>query len=98
MDILPVILIILAKSLAIVVKVLYILILIRVILSWINPSSMSQAADLIYKVTEPVLRPLRVVLHLGLGGLDLSPLIAMLILFLIEKHVINWLFILSSRL
>ncbi len=40
--------------------------------------------DFLYRVTEPVLRPLRQILP-NLGGLDLSPLVAILLLELLQR-------------
>jgi YggT family protein len=40
--------------------------------------------DFLYRVTEPVLAPLRLILP-NLGGLDLSPIIVILIIFFIRN-------------
>jgi YggT family protein len=56
------------------------LVLIRAILSWVNPYS--PLAPVIYPLTEPLLRPLRQVLP-DVGGVDLSPLVLLLIAQLI---------------
>ncbi len=54
-------------------------ILIRVILSWVAPGTYNPATALITQLTEPVLKPFRRMLP-PMGGLDLSPLFAMIIL------------------
>ncbi len=69
------------------------LIIIRVILSWINPHISGRFYEVFHKITEPVLRPLRLVVVFGGSGLDLSPIIAILLLSLIEK----WLFVLIQK-
>ena len=43
--------------------------------------------DFLYRVTEPVLAPLRRILP-NLGGLDLSPIIVILIIFFIQSVVL----------
>ena len=53
------------------------LLLIDVVLSWINPHA--PMAPLIRALTDPLLRPLRRVLP-SLGGIDLSPLVAFVLL------------------
>lgn len=65
-------------------QILTIAILIRVILSWfpINPHNTFVA--LLYQITEPLLGPLRRVLP-RLGVLDLSPLVAVIILWAIAR-------------
>lgn len=58
--------------------VLYmILILVGVILSWVGQGARHPIVPLIYQLTDPVLAPIRRVLP-GLGGLDLSPLVALI--------------------
>jgi YggT family protein len=76
-----------------VISALSLLIIIRVILSWINPYVGGRFYEVIKKITEPVLRPLRLVIVFGGTGLDLSPIIAIILLSLLEK----WLFILISN-
>ena len=48
-------------------------------------------ADFLYRVTEPALRPIRAVLP-NFGGVDLSPLIALLLLQLVVAPVLTELF------
>ena len=54
-------------------------ILIRVILSWIGGGGYNPAVAMITALTDPVLRPFRRILP-PFGGLDLSPLLAMILL------------------
>ncbi|MGI4849899.1 MAG: YggT family protein [Janthinobacterium lividum] len=53
------------------------LIIIEVIFSWVNPNA--PLAPLVGALTEPVMRPLRRVIP-AIGGVDLSPLVAFLLL------------------
>ena len=56
-------------------------IVLRMVLSWFPPSDgiVADANRLLWKITEPVLGPVRRVLP-PLGGLDLSPLVVILVL------------------
>ena len=58
-------------------------ILIQVILSWVNPGAYNPATALINSLTEPVLRPVRKIIP-PMGGLDLSPMAAMIGLYLLQ--------------
>jgi YggT family protein len=50
-----------------------------------------QIADVLYRLTEPALRPIRSILP-NLGGIDISPVILILILLFIQKVVLlGWL-------
>jgi YggT family protein len=61
------------------------LILLRAILSWFtSPNSGNQLTDLLNRLTDPVLEPLRKALPTT-GGIDVSPLIALIGLELIKR-------------
>jgi YggT family protein len=74
---------------------LYIYIVIAsAILSWlvvfnvVNPRNqfVAMVGDFLYRITEPVLRPIRNMLP-PMGGIDISPIILFLIIILIEKII-----------
>ena len=76
---------------------LYIWILIAsAVLSWliafnvINTRNQFVATvwDLIYRITEPVLRPIRERLP-NLGGIDISPIILLLIIFFVRQFILT---------
>lgn len=54
-------------------------IFIRIILSWISPGSYNPATAIITTLTDPILRPFRRLLP-PLGGFDISPILAIIIL------------------
>ncbi len=58
-------------------------ILIQVIFSWVNPGAYNPVTSLISYLTEPVMRPVRRAIP-PIGGLDLSPMVAMIGLYLLE--------------
>ena len=45
--------------------------------------------DLLYRVTEPVLRPIRRILP-NLGGVDISPVVALLLIIVIQHVMQNY--------
>lgn len=45
--------------------------------------------DLLYRVTEPVLRPIRRILP-NLGGIDISPVVALLLIIVIQHLIANY--------
>lgn len=57
----------------------FVLIIARVIISWFASQSRHPLIPLVYQLTEPVLRPINRVLP-SMGGVDLSPLIALIAL------------------
>lgn len=59
-------------------------IFIMVILSWVAQGSYNPMADIMRQVTEPIMAPARKVIP-PLGGLDLSPMIVLLLLMVIKE-------------
>lgn len=76
----------------VVLKLITYVIVIRVVLSWIirpNPyAAPNPVVQFLNAVTDPLLRPLRRILP-RLGPLDLSPMVAILILMLIRLFMVR---------
>jgi YggT family protein len=68
-----------AELLRLTLKVFLVSIIIQVILSWISPGNYNPAVALIDGLAEPLLRPVRNLLP-SLGGLDLSPVVVLVLL------------------
>jgi len=66
----------------------YLVLLARVIISWVRPDPYNPLVKLIYQLTEPVLGPIRRVLP-PLAGLDFSPLVAYFALEFLHRFVIK---------
>lgn len=62
-------------------------IVIQAILSWVNPGTYNPAVNLLHSITEPVLRPVRRLLP-PMGGMDLSPLLAILGLEVLRRLIL----------
>jgi len=65
--------------------VLQILIFIRVILSWL-PMGQNPVSEFVFRVTEPLLAPLRRVLP-RFGMMDLSPMILLIIILVVQQAI-----------
>ncbi|OEC35078.1 YggT family protein [Pseudomonas cuatrocienegasensis] len=73
---------------ALFLKVFFFALIISVILSWVAQGSHNPAVELVNQICEPLLAPIRRLLP-SMGGLDLSPIVAFLILNLIDMLVIR---------
>lgn len=73
---------------ALFLKVFFFALIISVILSWVAQGSHNPTAMLINQICEPLLTPIRRMLP-SMGGLDLSPIVAFLLLNLIDMLVIR---------
>ena len=69
----------------------------RAILSWVNPDPYNPIVQFLYKVTEPVLYPIRRIMPYGVG-IDFSPLIVILVIYFIRGFVVKTLFDIAIRL
>lgn len=70
------------------------LILIRVLLSWVNVNPYGRAInhpliDLLYRLTDPVLEPLRRLIPPIGGMLDISPIVAMILLEVVRQVIVR---------
>ncbi|MFC1477465.1 YggT family protein [candidate division KSB1 bacterium] len=73
------------QSLLITIIDLYVYILIaRVILSWINVDRYNQIVRFIYKVTDPVVEPVRRVIP-PVAGIDFSPMIVIFVIYFLRS-------------
>ncbi len=66
-------------------------ILLRVLFSWLRPHPNNAIVRLIYQITEPILSPLRRYVP-AFGGLDITPMIALMLLELVRTLVLSILF------
>jgi YggT family protein len=65
---------------------LYLVLLGRVLMSWINPRFEGPVGRFLYETTEPFLAPIRRVLPQG-GTFDFSPIVAFIILSVIAAAI-----------
>ena len=70
--------------------VLTMAVFLRAIMSWVSPGQTNMLTNILYQVTEPLLAPLRRVVP-RVGMLDLTPLVAIVLLQLIGSLLIRFL-------
>ncbi len=72
--------------LLLIIRVIEILVLIRIVLSWIMPNR-NEFTDLVYGITEPLLAPFRFKIPLGGMYLDISPIVLYFVLGLAKRLI-----------
>ncbi len=89
----------LAKILDIGITIFYWLIIVRALISWVNPDPYNPIVQFLYKTTEPILEPIRrlIPVHYSIG-IDISPLIAFFILIFLRIFLVNTLLGIAARL
>lgn len=77
-----------AQILNIVLSIYMWIIIIAALISWVNPDPYNPIVRFLYSVTAPVLRPIR--RRIGIwSGIDISPLIVILIIWFIKSFLIT---------
>lgn len=69
----------------------------RAILSWVNPDPYNPIVQFLYRVTEPVLYPIRRMIGYGMG-IDFSPLVVILAIYFLRSFLVRTLFDIAIRL
>jgi len=70
----------------------------RAVISWVNPDPYNPIVQALYKLTEPVLYPIRRLLG-GYGlGIDFSPMIVILIIYFLQLFLIRTLHDIAGQL
>jgi YggT family protein len=79
--------------------ILYWLILIRALISWVNPDPFNPIVQFLIKTTEPILSPIRKILPAGFRfGIDISPIIAFLAIMFLRSFLVRTLLDIAGRL
>lgn len=65
------------------------LIIIRAIISWVNPDPFNPIVQFLYKTTEPILMPIKRFFHMQFWAIDISPLIAIFILIFMQNFIVR---------
>ncbi len=88
----------LAKIIDLVLTLYMFIIIFRAVISWVNPDPYNQLVIFLYRVTEPVLGPIRRMLPMRNIGIDLSPFIVILIIIFLQYFVVQTMIQMAARL
>ena len=73
------------------------LIIIRALISWVNPDPYNVIVQFLYKVTEPLLAPFRRFLPAYSIGIDISPIFALLAIWFLKLFLVRTLYGIAVR-
>ncbi|MBN1492556.1 MAG: YggT family protein [Candidatus Omnitrophica bacterium] len=79
----------LAKILGIVCDIMMFLIIIRALISWVNPDPYNAIVIFLNRVTEPILAPIRRMIPMFSIGIDISPIIAWLGIVFLKAFLVK---------
>jgi len=79
-----------ANILDVLLNAIYWLVIIRALISWVNPDPGNAIVQFLYKVTEPILEPIRRRLPLNFRfGIDISAIIVILLVMFLRSFLIK---------
>lgn len=78
-----------AKILDIALTLYMWIIILRAVISWVNPDPYNPIVQFLYRVTEPVMAPIRRQLPFGNMGIDISPIIIILAVIFLQIFLIE---------
>lgn len=85
-----------ANIVSILLSFLYWVILIRALISWVNPDPYNPIVQFLHRVTEPILEPIRRIMPPM--SIDLSPIIAFLLIIFLKSFLVQTLYDISYQL
>lgn len=77
----------LADVVGIILNIVYWLILIRALISWVSPDPYNPIVQFLQRTTEPILQPIR--RRLPMMGVDISPIIAFLLIIVLRSFLVS---------
>src|SRR5512142_2198612 len=87
-----------AEVLDILLNIYMWIIIIRALISWVNPDPYNPIVQVLTRLTEPVLRPIRKLVPPYKVGIDFSPMIAVLVIIFLQYALIKNLYRFASHM
>jgi YggT family protein len=79
----------LAKIIDIALSIYMWIIIARAVISWVNPDPYNQIVQFLYRVTEPVMAPVRRWIPMKGMGIDFSPIVIILVIFFLQSFLVK---------
>lgn len=87
----------LALLTSLVFNILYIILVVRIIISWVGADPYNEIVQVVCRITDPILEPFRR-LPLQLGGIDFSPILVFFLLSVLNSVISGVLARIAMRL
>ena len=81
-----------------ILNIYFFIIIIRALLSWVNPDPYNRIVQVLHSITEPVLYRVRQLIPMSGMGIDFSPIIVILAIVFLQSFVVQSLGTLALRL
>ena len=87
-----------AQILKIILELYMWIMIIRALLSWVNPAPYNPIVQFLNSITEPVLYRVRQLMPMSATGIDFSPMIVILLIIFLQSFLVNSIGMLAMRL
>jgi len=81
-----------------ILTIAYWLVIIRALLSWVNPDPYNPIVQFLNKTTEPILAPFRRIMPINNMGIDITPIFAILFIWFLKLFLVRTLYGFAVRL
>ena len=61
----------------------------RAVVSWVNPDPYNPIVNFLHRATEPVLAPVRRWIPMGGLGIDISPVIVIMVIYFLQQFLVR---------
>ncbi|HSV43680.1 MAG TPA: YggT family protein [Candidatus Bathyarchaeia archaeon] len=78
----------LSNAVGVVLNIVWLLILIRAVISWVSPDPYNPIVQALYQLTEPILEPIRRLLP-RFSAFDFSPIIAFVLIIFLQSFLVQ---------
>lgn len=78
-----------------ILTIMYWLVLARAVLSWVSPDPDNPIVQFLYRMTEPLLRPVRE--KLPITGMDISPIVVFMAIMFLKTFLVRTIIDIASR-
>ena len=82
----------LAQIISLVINVYIWIVIIAALISWVRPDPYNPIVQILYRLTEPLYVKIRNIIPTTISGVDLTPLIVLLVLKFLDLFVVKLLF------
>ena len=87
-----------AQILKIVLELYMWIMIIRALLSWVNPDPYNPIVQFLNSITEPVLYRVRQLIPMSNIGIDFSPIVVILVIIFMQSFLVNSISMIAMRL
>ena len=81
-----------------ILTIAYWLVIIRALLSWVNPDPYNPIVQFLNKTTEPILAPFRRIMPINNMGIDITPIFAILFIWFLKLFLVRTLYGFAMRM